>query len=107
MNGLICSGGSRAYNNVATSSGDIVLPRNPHLKYIRLSNMSDNYVCLAPMQADINGKCPIVFGQGIVLAPKGQPGWFIEFNNTNMFYSDIWAITEESKTANIAVLAGF
>lgn len=106
MNGLICSGGSRAYKKAATPSGDIILPRNSHLKYIRISNMSDQYVCIAPMQADAKGGCPITFGEGIVLAPKGTPGWFIEFNNTNMFYSDFWAITE-SANADIAVLAGF
>lgn len=106
MNGLICSGGSRATSEAVDNTGKLILKRNSHLKYIRLSNLSSDYVSIAPMAATQPGECPISFGQGIVLAPKGTPGWTIEFNNTNMIYSDFWAISEKSG-GNIAILVGF
>lgn len=104
MNGLICNGSSISSSTDVPSTGAMVLKRNTRLKYIRLSNLSDKYVSIA-MQC-CGDSCPISFGEGIVLAPKGTAGWFIEFNNNNMFYSDIWAIPE-SGTSKIAVLAGY
>ena len=106
MNGLICSGGSVSNKVTVNTSGTKIITSNRHLKYIRISNISDEYVTLAPVKENAAGEVPVVFGEGIILAPKGTPGWFIEFNNTNMFYSDFWAITEKSD-ADLSILRGF
>lgn len=105
MNGLICSGGSNGSKVNVSATGAMILAYNRHYKYIRISNLSNTYVTIMPNPSE-DGECPVEFGKGIVLAPKGTPGWFIEFNNNNMFYSDFWAITETGN-ADLAILAGY
>lgn len=105
MNGLMCSGGSVPFKATVTAEGTKLFSNKPNMRYVRISNLSSSYVSLAPKYAGTADNCPVEFGEGIVLAPKGTPGWFIEFNNNNMFYSDYWAITE-SGNADIAVLIG-
>ena len=105
MNGLICSGGSSADKINVSASGTQLVKFNRHLKYIRISNLSNSYITIMP-QNSVDGTCPCVNEKGIILAPKGTCGWFIEFNNDNMFYCDIWAITD-SENADVAVLTGY
>lgn len=66
-------------------------------KYLRVSNMSNNYVFLSfGSPAEVN--------KGLVLAPKGTPGWFVEFNNDNMIYSTLYGIA--SGSSQLAILVG-
>lgn len=104
MNGNICNGGSHSLKATVTTDSTKILNLNTGLKYIRISNLSDQYVYITPVSRASLDKASI--GTGIVLAPKGLPGWFIEFNNNNMFYCDFWAIVE-SGIANLAILLGY
>ena len=66
-------------------------------KYLRVSNLSSNYVFLS-FNADAE------MDKGLVLAPKGTPGWFVEFNNDNMIYGTLNGIS--SGSSNLAILIG-
>lgn len=71
---------------------------NMGAKYLRVSNMSNAYVFLS-FGADAKAN------SGLVLAPKGTPGWYVEFNNDNMIYGVLNGIVE-SGTAKLAILVG-
>ena len=103
MFGNICSGGTTPLDfTVGTTSTALLSTLGPHsdqgAKYLRISNLSANYVYLS-------------FGEeaeaekGLVLAPKGTPGWFVEFNNDNMIYNTLYAISSAAGS-KLAVLIG-
>lgn len=103
-NGLICSGDTMPLEaTVQTTSTPIISTNgrggtNMGAKYLRISNMSNSYVFLSfGSEAKANA--------GLVLAPKGTPGWFVEFNNDNMVYGVLNGIVE-SGTAKLAILVG-
>jgi hypothetical protein len=97
--GLICSGDTMPLGFTAnTTSKALISTANKDTKYLRISNLSNGYVYLA-------FNAPAELNKGLVLAPKGTVGWFVEFNNDNMIYGTLNAITE-SGTANIAILIG-
>lgn len=104
MNGLICSGDTVPLKfTVDTTSKALISTKgtgqlNQGAKYLRVANMSNSYVFLA-----FNSDAEI--DKGLVLAPKGTPGWFVEFNNDNMIYGVLNGIVE-SGTATLAVLIG-
>ena len=103
MNGLVCSGdGTPLSVTVSSSSTPIISTIGDaslriDAKYLRISNLSNNYVFLA-----VNHDA--VVDKGLVLAPKGTPGWFVEFNNDNMIYGTFNAIS--SGSSNLAILIG-
>ena len=74
-NGLICSGGTTPLAFTVGSSSTALLstigPTNSTgAKYLRVSNLSNEYVYLSfGEDAELE--------KGLVLAPKGTPGWFI------------------------------
>ena len=81
-----------------TTSTALISTANKDTKYLRISNLSNGYVYLS-------FNAPAELNKGLVLAPKGTAGWFVEFNNDNMIYGTLNAIAE-SGSANIAILIG-
>ena len=104
MNGNICSGGSHSLSAKVTTTSKRIISLNTGLKYIRISNLSDKYVYITPSSKTSGVEAKV--GTGIVLAPKGTSGWFIEFNNNSMFYCDFHAIVESGE-ADLALLLGY
>jgi hypothetical protein len=99
MNGLICSGGGTAYKvEVGTGLTEVVV-NSPATKFIRITNLGANAVFLGPAGGGVAADT------GIVLEPYGNPNDFIEFNNNNMFYCDLHAVTKTG-TSDVAVLVG-
>ena len=103
-NGLICSGDTMPLGFTVTTTNTPLISTHgtgstsPSSKYLRVSNLSNGYIYLS-------FNAPAELNKGLVLAPKGTPGWFVEFNNDNMIYGTLNAIAE-SGSANIAVLVG-
>lgn len=102
MNGLVCSGDTMPLKVTVTSSSTPIIRTlgeqlNQGAKYLRISNLSNNYVFLSfGADAEID--------KGLVLAPKGTPGWFVEFNNDNMIYATLNGIA--SGSSDLAILIG-
>ena len=97
--GLICSGDTMPLGFTATTTSQTLFSTaNKNTKYLRISNLSNGYVYLS-------FNAPAELNKGLVLAPKGTPGWFVEFNNDNMIYGALNAVAE-SGSANLAVLIG-
>jgi hypothetical protein len=102
MNGLICSGDTMPLSVTVTATSTPIIRTvgkelNQAAKYLRISNLSNNYVFLS-FNADAE------VDKGLVLAPKGTPGWFVEFNNDNMIYGTLNGIS--SGSSNLAILIG-
>ena len=103
MNGQVCFGDAVPLSATVgnTSAAIICTIGDPSLrndaKYLRVSNLSANYVYLS-----VNA--PAEKNKGLVLAPKGTDGWYVEFNNTNMFYGTLNAVSDGSGT--LAILIG-
>ena len=97
--GLICSGDTMPLGLTATTTSQtLISTANKNTKYLRISNLSNDYVYLS-------FNAPAEVNKGLVLAPKGTAGWFVEFNNDNMSYGALNAITE-SGSATLAILVG-
>lgn len=105
MNVFPCSGGGESGNAAVAATGSLIINRNPLYKYIRISNLSSEYVFITPKNVPADADCPAALNTGIVLAPKGTAGWTIEFNNTNMFHCDFWAIA--GAEAVLSIQLGF
>jgi len=96
-----CSGGGVASVATATTAGVRLFKGDKRINYIRLSNLGEDYVYVTPANGDTN---QAEMNKGIVLAPKGEHGWFIEFNRTNMIHCDFWAVA--SSSCQVAVFLG-
>jgi hypothetical protein len=96
------SGGGSALSVTVGTTPTRLFPLDRRLNYIRISNLSDNYVFISPTTSN-NPKAEMY--KGIALAPKGTPGWYLEFNSTNMFQCDFWAIAEAD--SDLAIFLGY
>lgn len=94
-----CGGGSSTSVTV-TASGNKLITGDKRINYIRLSNMGDGYVFVSPGNSATN---IAELNKGIVLAPKGVPGWTLELNTTSMFQCDFWAICEASNIVSVFI----
>lgn len=100
MNGLISSGGGKAYGVEVTSNLTEIIQASPSYKYIRITNLGSTEVFIGPANSGL------AKDTGIALSPKGTAASFVEFNNTGMFYCDFHAVTA-SGTAKLAILLGY
>lgn len=100
MNGLICSSGGAPYKVEVTTAPTLVVGNSNATRYIRITNLGSNAVYMCP------GNETPVAETGIVLTPYLSPGCYIEFNNTNMFFCNLMAVTSTG-SSDVAVLIGF
>lgn len=98
----VYSGGGSALSVTVADTPTKLFSLDKRISYVRISNLSNNYVFLSPTTSN-NPKAEM--DKGIVIAPKGVPGWFVEFNSTNMFQCDFWAIAETD--SDLAIYLGY